>query len=50
MGWLIARLAEMAGVSVAVSADNTNEALAIAVTGFAETTIGWTCSIFYSQA
>ena len=30
MGWLIARLAEMAGVSVAVSADNTNEALAIA--------------------
>ncbi len=47
---LIAQDAEMAGTAVAVSADNTNEALTITVTGLAATTIGWTCSIFYSQA
>lgn len=46
---LIAQDAEMAGTAVAVSADNTNESLAITVTGLAATTIGWTCSIFYSQ-
>lgn len=46
---LIAQDAEMAGCAVAVTADNTNESLAVTVTGLAATSIRWTCSTFVSQ-
>ena len=46
---LIAQDAEMSGCAVAATADNTNESLAITVTGLAATSIRWTCTTFYSQ-
>jgi hypothetical protein len=46
---LIAQDTEMAGCAVTATADNTNEALAITVTGLAATSIRWTCSTFISQ-
>ena len=46
---LIAQDTEMSGCAVTATADNTNEALAITVTGLAATSIRWTCSTFVSQ-
>ena len=46
---LIAQDTEMSGCAVTATADNTNEALAITVTGLAATSIRWTCSTFISQ-